>query len=259
MSLDGKVVTLAQAYFIASRACLDGDYRTALETCRSVLRVRPDHADARRLADDIVRLDLIGKGSSHPLPHNIQSSGYTRDRLLGFHHYDIGEWSYGVPVISYMDGVTRLIIGRYCSIAADVNILLAGEHATDRVSTYPFPQLPEVWPEAGEARISLSRGDVVIGNDVWLGTRCCILSGVRIGDGAVIGAEAVVAKDIPPYAVAVGNPARVIRRRFPEADIERLLALRWWDWDDARVRRHMKLICAGDVGALVEAAARDRG
>jgi len=242
---------------MACQACAARNYQGALELCRTILQARPGHQAAERLAGDIVRLDLVEKGSSRPLPPAIRPYGYTRDRLLGYHHFEIGEWSYGVPVIDYMDGVTRLVIGRYCSIAHQVNILLGGEHATDWATCYPFPQLPELWPEAAGAQVKQSGGDVVIGHDVWLGTRCTILSGVRIGDGAIIGAEAVVARDIPPYAVVVGNPARVVRSRFSEADIERLLKLQWWHWDEARVRRHLPLICAGDVPALVEAAGRD--
>ena len=257
---DGAAVTTAeQGYAIACQWCAAGNFKAALELCRNIQAARPDYEPARLLAGDIIRLHLVETGASRPLPPALRPYGYTQDRLIGYRDFEIGAWSYGVPIISYMDGVAKLVIGRYCSIASQVNILLGGEHATGWVSGYPFPQTPELWPEAAGAPTPTTGGDVVIGNDVWLGTRCTILSGVRIGDGAVIGAEAVVAKDIPPYAVVVGNPARVIRFRFNEADIAALLALRWWNWDEAKVRRHLALICAGDVPALVEAAARDQG
>lgn len=256
MADGGSVVTLAQAFDLARRSCVAGGFAAALDVCRRILLVRPDHAEAARLAADIVRLELVEKGSSRPIPANLKPVGYTADRLLGY-GFEIGAWSYGVPTIAY-DGVgARLSVGRYCSIADNVTILLGGEHNHHSVSSYPFPVLPELWPEAKAATVRHARGDVVIGNDVWLGTRCLILSGVTLGDGAVVGAGAVVARDVPPYGVAAGNPARVVRFRFSEDDIGRLARLRWWDWDEARVRRHLPLICAGDVPALAEAASRD--
>jgi hypothetical protein len=99
-----------------------------------------------------------------------------------------------------------------------------------------------------------TRGDVVIGNDVWIGINAFIGSGLTIGDGAVIGAHAVVTRDVPPYAVAGGNPARVIRHRFAEAQIEALLAIRWWDWPDQVVDRYLPLIMSPDIDAFIAAA-----
>jgi len=214
MSEGGTVVTLDQAYLMARRSCFRGDFAAALHMCRRILEVRPDHPEASRLAGEIVRLELVEKGSSRPLPANIKTVGYTRDRLLGY-GFDIGDWSYGAPGIAY-DGVgASLTIGRYCSIADNVVILLGGEHSHRWATSYPFPLLYDVWPEAEGRTSPYARGDVVIGNDVWLGTHSLILSGVTIGDGAVVGAGSVVAKDVPPYAIAAGSPARVVRFRFP--------------------------------------------
>ena len=120
---------------------------------------------------------------------------------------EVGDFTYGRPVVLQWDNRTRLKIGKFCSIAANVQIYLGGEHYTKRLTTYPFDVL------MGEAQTP-SKGDVTIGNDVWIGNNVQILSGVTIGDGAVIGAGAVIAKDVPQYAVMVGNPAKLKRFRI---------------------------------------------
>jgi acetyltransferase-like isoleucine patch superfamily enzyme len=142
----------------------------------------------------------------------------------------IGAWTYGRPKVRFPESGARLTIGRYGSIADGVEILLGGNHRTDWATTYPFPALPGLWPEAAAIEGShTTRGDVTIGHDVWLGSQAMILSGVTIGTGAVVAARAVVTRDVPPYAIVGGNPARVLRPRFDEADVASLLASRWWD------------------------------
>lgn len=149
----------------------------------------------------------------------------------------IGPYSYGRPKIRFPESGARLVIGRFCSIADGVEILLGGNHRLDWATTYPFAALPGLWPEAaGLDGSHVSNGDVVIGHDVWLGSQSLILSGVTIGHGAVVAARAVVTRDVPPYAIVAGNPARPIRQRFPDAVARRLLALAWWDWDHAALR-----------------------
>jgi len=144
----------------------------------------------------------------------------------------------------------RLLIGKYCSIAAEARFIMnGGNHATDWLTTYPFPIFGEGWESAMPAAWP-SKGDTVVGNDVWIGYGAIIMPGVNIGDGAIIAAAAVVTKDVPAYAIVGGNPAIVIRYRFDEATIARLLAIRWWDWDSAAVTRHVRALCAGDVESL---------
>jgi acetyltransferase-like isoleucine patch superfamily enzyme len=142
--------------------------------------------------------------------------------------YDIGDWTYGGPkVISWGENAT-LKIGKFCSIAEEVTILLGGEHRSDWVTTYPFNCLfAEGAPITGHPK---SKGDVIIGNDVWIARNTLILSGVTIHDGAVIGAGSVVTKDVAPYSITAGNPARHIRYRFDEPTIARLLEIQWWNW-----------------------------
>ena len=147
----------------------------------------------------------------------------------------------------------RLVIGKFCSIACGAKFLFASANHTMRsLSTYTFPIFFEEWgldvkniTDAWD-----NKGDIVIGNDVWIGYESVILSGVTVGDGAVIGARAVVTKDVPPYTIVGGVPAKPIRRRFDEEKIERLLALRWWDWDRAKIARNIAAIQNGNIDAL---------
>jgi Bacterial transferase hexapeptide (six repeats) len=132
-----------------------------------------------------------------------------------------------------------------------------GNHRPDFVTTYPFSAIAD-WPEAANIEgHPATKGDVRIGNDVWIGLGVTILSGVTIGDGAVLAARAVVTGDVPPYAIVAGNPARIIRRRFADDVIAKLLALRWWDWDQERVRRYIPLLMQPDIAKFLKARAEE--
>ena len=147
----------------------------------------------------------------------------------------------------------RLKIGKFCAIACGARFLFtSGNHALRSLSTYTFPIFFEEWGlDAKNIREAWdNKGDITVGNDVWIGYEAVILSGVTIGDGAIIGARAVVTKDVPPYTIVGGVPARPIRRRFDEATVQRLSALRWWDWDAEKIRRALPLIQAGEIDAL---------
>lgn len=154
--------------------------------------------------------------------------------------------------VLYAFGSERLIIGRFCAIAAGVRFLLPGaNHADCGPSTFPFGIFGSPWEETMDLVLSApSRGDTVIGNDVWLGYQALVLPGVTIGHGAVVAAASVVASDVPPYAVVAGNPARVVRRRFDEEDVDRLLWAAWWDWPPARITEHARAIMAGTPAEL---------
>ena len=148
----------------------------------------------------------------------------------------------------------RLVIGKFCSLACGARFLFnSANHTLKSLSTYPFPIFwGEEWgiDKSEVASAWDNRGDIVVGNDVWIGYEAVILSGVTIGDGAIIGTRAVVTRDVPPYTIVGGVPAKPIRRRFDDAVIARLEALRWWDWDEERIRRSIPAIQAGDVDAL---------
>lgn len=147
----------------------------------------------------------------------------------------------------------RLVIGRFCSIACGAKFLFnSANHAMGSLSTYPFPLFFQEWglEKSRVAEAWDNKGDIVAGSDVWIGYEAVILAGVTIGDGAVIGARAVVTKDVPPYTIVGGVPARAIRRRFPEETVEELLRLKWWDWPPERIARNIPAIQAGRVDLL---------
>lgn len=171
----------------------------------------------------------------------------------------VGAWTYGRPKVRFPESGARLTIGRYGSIADGVEILLGGNHRTDWVTTYPFPALPGLWPEAaGIVGSHTTRGDVVIGHEVWLGSQSMVLSGVTIGTGAVVAARAVVTRDVPPYAIVGGNPARVLRMRFEEAEIASLLASRWWELPREDVLQLMPVLMSGRVADLAAVVSQRR-
>lgn len=150
-------------------------------------------------------------------------------------HVRIGRHSYGLAPRNLVrpTAAAPITVGAFCSIGPDVLIFGQADHRTDLPSSFPFRA--KLLRPAAENTDAVTRGGVAIGNDVWIGARAIILSGVTIGDGAVIGAGAVVPRDVPPYAVVAGNPARVLRFRFDDETIAALLALRWWDWPDERI------------------------
>lgn len=156
----------------------------------------------------------------------------------------VGRHTYGISrsSIQGMGGRANIEIGAFCSIANEV-LFLQNEHQRTTISTWPFDRAIH-----GSHIDRDVRGPINVGNDVWIGRRAIILSGVTIGDGVIIGAGAIVAKDVPPYAVAVGNPARVVKYRFAPEEIEFLLTLKWWTWDDDEIQRHADLFMmpAGD-------------
>ncbi len=142
----------------------------------------------------------------------------------------------------------KLIIGKFCSIACGAKFLFtSANHKMSSLSTYPFPIFYEEWGlDAKDIRNAWdNKGDIVIGNDVWIGYEAVIMAGVTIGDGAIIGTRAVVTRDVPPYTIVGGVPAKPIRKRFDDATVERLIKLRWWDWEHEKIAQSIAAIQAG--------------
>ncbi len=162
----------------------------------------------------------------------------------------IGDWTYGKPIIYHWNNETKLKIGKFCSIADGVRILVGGEHGNDWVSTYPFKAFFRSVRDVKGSKFT--KGDVIIGNDVWIGSQALILSGVTIGDGAIIGAGSIVCKDVAPYSIVAGNPASQIRLRFDENKINALLKMAWWNWPDAKIEAALPLLYSGNLQLFID-------
>lgn len=188
------------------------------------------------------------------LKKRIKTSLFKHFRLLDrrYPQYNIGRHTYGkLKVLTWGEEAT-LKIGSFCSFTNGVKIFLGGEHRVDWATTYPFSFLWESgWDISGHPE---TKGDVIIGNDVWVGTEAVIISGVKIGDGAVIGARAVVTKDVEPYAIYAGNPARLVRKRFDDSTIQQLLALKWWDFKDSEIEQLLPFMLNTDIKEFIIAA-----
>lgn len=168
--------------------------------------------------------------------------------------HDPREFQFNNVLYHYYINKDRLVIGKFCSIACGAKfIFTSANHALGSLSTYPFPIFYDEWAlDAVNVTDAWdNKGDIVVGNDVWIGYEAVILSGVTIGDGAIIGARAVVTKDVPPYTIVAGVPARTIRKRFDEETIARLEQLRWWDWPEDEIRRHISHIQRGQIEAML--------
>ena len=163
----------------------------------------------------------------------------------------VGAFTYGEPTIwDFNDGKVELTIGRFCSIAHGVNILLGGEHRSDWCTTYPFQAMMKEFEYIeGYPR---SKGNIVIGNDVWIGMDSKILSGVHIGDGSIISAGAVVTKDVEPYSIVGGVPAKTIRKRFDDKTIRRLEEIQWWNWSNEQIYDAIPILQSNDLEQLFE-------
>ena len=200
----------------------------------------------------------------YPRPHDGQTV-YLKDVITG-PNIEVGEYTIYNDFVRnprdfeknnvlyhYPINGDRLVIGRFCSIACGAKFMFtSGNHSMQSLANYTFPIFFDEWGLDAKDICDAwdNKGDTVIGNDVWIGYEAVIMPGVKIGDGAVIGTRAVVTKDVPPYTIVGGVPAKPIRRRFDDATVEKLEALRWWDWDEDRLKRALPAIQAGDIAAL---------
>lgn len=181
---------------------------------------------------------------------NIEIGNYT---MYNDYVHDPRDFEKNNVLYHYPVNGDKLKIGKFCSIACGAKFLFtSANHTLRSLSTYPFPIFFEEWGLDAKNICEAwdNKGDIVIGNDVWIGFEAVILSGVTIGDGAIIGTRAVVTKDVPPYTIVGGIPAKPIRKRFDDETISQLEALNWWDWDEETIRNNISAIQLGDIAAL---------
>jgi|GEM_PF-931445 len=216
--------------------------RAARQARRAASKARA--AKARLDSIERLRRSLNRAESSVALQERVQ-------RHLADGTLVMGNMSYYAPnVVKYQGDTGRVIIGNFASVAPDADFYVGGLHRTEWVSQYGLRTMLDL-PGAHEDGFTHGRGDIVVGSDTWVTNGCTVMSGVTIGDGAVVGTKAVVARDVRPYAIVVGNPAREIRRRFSDEQIDALLRIRWWDWPTEQVKQHVELICSPDIDAFI--------
>ncbi|MCB0648941.1 MAG: CatB-related O-acetyltransferase [Saprospiraceae bacterium] len=163
---------------------------------------------------------------------------------------DVGNFEKNVKYHFEFTG-DKLIIGKFCMIASGASFIMNGaNHLTDAISAYPFAIFGEDWSGAMEGKSYPNKGDLIIGHDVWIGHNATLMAGINVGHGAIIAANATVVKDVPPYAIVGGNPAKVIKMRFPDEVIKQLLRLAWWDWPLEKISRNVQKLTSNDVDAL---------
>ena len=208
-------------------------------------------------------LPLIGPDPDvlHPVPEHARImfakniDGLQNVAIGAYTYYDdpAGPEAFKCNILYHFPELTGdwLRIGRFCAIATGVRFIMNGaNHAQQGLTTYPFPLFGDGWNAAWADYGSDARGDTQIGHDVWLGRESTIMPGITIGDGAIVAAFSIVARDVPPYTIVAGNPARPLRKRFDEATIERLRALAWWDWPPERIAANTQAIMQGRIDDL---------
>ena len=166
-----------------------------------------------------------------------------------------GKYTYGTPNIYYQQQNSKLVVGNFCSIAINVNIWLGNGRGHDMsfISTYPFGYIHQNIFPIIQNNSKDTNGDVIIGNDIWIGENVTIMSGITIGDGAIIANNSHVIKNVEPYSLVGGNPAKFIKYRFTQEQIEKLLEIKWWNWDDDKIQKYTTLLCSNNIDDFINA------
>ncbi|WP_310618728.1 CatB-related O-acetyltransferase [Flexibacterium corallicola] len=206
----------------------------------------------------LTRYPLAGEPHTVFLKNFIKHPSIAVGDFTYYHDFDGAEDFEKKNVLYHYETSTdRLVIGRFCAIATGTTFQMnGGNHLLDGFSTYPFAIFGNGWEDGFHITNyeKANRGDTIVGNDVWFGRDAHIMPGVTISDGAIIGAKAVVTKDVPAYAVVAGNPARVVKYRFDEDTIETLLQIAWWNWDQDKLSRNINAIRGSDLDKLLNPA-----
>ena len=214
------------------------------------------------MIDPNAKFPVVMSGTDEVWPHTMFLKNFIdQDNvIIGDYTYyndfrkDLGDLRSILAPYLYVGAPEKLIIGKFVQIAHKTQFITSSaNHQMDGFSSYPFAVFGEPW-SSSYAPNWPSKGDTVIGNDVWLGHESIIMPGITIGDGAIIGSRAVVTKDVPPYTIVAGNPARVIRKRFSDEVIQQLIKIAWWDWPIDKITKNLEFIVGGDIGKLSDLA-----
>ncbi|SFD25017.1 CatB-related O-acetyltransferase [Flavobacterium phragmitis] len=165
----------------------------------------------------------------------------------------VGKYTYGLENISLFWGAwDDVTIGSFCSIAIGLKLFLGGNHRADWITTYPFGHIhQDVFDKFLGNGHPATNGGITIGNDVWISSNVTIMSGVTIGDGAIIAANSHVVKNVEPYSIVGGNPAKFIKYRFSKEQIDELLKIKWWEWDDEKINQECSMLCNENLGSFI--------
>ena len=160
----------------------------------------------------------------------------------------VGKGTYGTPIRK--GNMNNVVIGNYCSIAGNCILDCGWQHNIKLITTYPFNQLRSEFSHINSHPVC--KGDIIIGNDVWIGEDCIINSNVKIGNGAVVGSRSIVTKDIEDYAIVAGSPAKFIRKRFSDEQIKKLLEIKWWDWEDRKINENVQMLMNENIDEFIK-------
>lgn len=207
-------------------------------------------------------MDIPDKDLKYPMEHT-KELGFLKNFITN-PKIEVGDYTYYHDVenvenfeknVKYLFDFNddKLIIGKFCMIATDVTFIMNGaNHLTDAISTYPFAAFGKSWSKAMDGKVYPEKGNTEIGNDVWIGYGVTIMPGLKIGNGAIIASKSVVVKDVAPYAVVGGNPAKEITKRYTDEEVESLQKIAWWDWPIEKITEHIQHLTNNDVAALLK-------
>lgn len=210
------------------------------------------------MSKTLVRHDM--KTNMYITNYGVVIAKFENANIRTFDKYiELGKYSYiagDIFSFKWPDINSKVIIGNFCSISTGLQIYFGGNHRIDRVTTFPFGIINKnIFNKFdGSGHPAISKGSIIIGNDVWIGENVKIFAGVKIGDGAVIAAESIVAKDVEPYSVCGGNPCKFIKYRFTEEQRNKLLQIKWWDWEDSKINDYTPLLCDDNIDRFINAA-----